>query len=381
MIEQRYHAIDKLRASMILTVSFGHAMLPYVTWPRRFKDPVTSIGFDVVGVLLYSFAMDLFFLTAGFSAALLLAKRGVRSLLKNRMQRILLPFLLAWVILAPLTRAAYKSARNIAESGSLQAGLDVLTSWSWLTWSKIYHLWFLPALVFLTLLGIVLRFLVVRFTPQLGQQIDIAARRLLCSKWRAAWLVLIAGIPTMTSYLFPHGSAGNVWFAGFAMILFFFIGWFLFRHRDLLDTMDDQCAWLFSIAALALPMTVWAVRIRMFEGAAADPLIGLVAGIGNTILVACLTFALLQLFQVRFNQPSRTWRYISDASYWIFLLHFPIVIGVSGILSVTTFPAAIKYLITVTIAAAIILPTYELVARRTMLAPPSCPSKGQTSSP
>ena len=51
----RYHAIDNLRAGMISVVMFGHALLPYLTVPRRFSDPQTHIGFDVVAAFFYGF--------------------------------------------------------------------------------------------------------------------------------------------------------------------------------------------------------------------------------------------------------------------------------------------------------------------------------------
>ena len=132
----RYHAIDRLRATMISIVMFGHALLPYVTFPRDFKDPATHIGFDIVAIFLYSFAMQAFFLTAGFSSALILDRRGLVGLLKNRVVRILLPFLVAWAVLAPLTRGAYQFAREVVGSQSVQAGIDKLLELRWLDWGK-----------------------------------------------------------------------------------------------------------------------------------------------------------------------------------------------------------------------------------------------------
>jgi hypothetical protein len=82
----RYHAIDSLRAAMISVVMFGHALLPYVTVPRRFKDPATHLGFDAAAIFLYGFAMPVFFVTAGFTAALLHRRKGVRSLARSRFQ-------------------------------------------------------------------------------------------------------------------------------------------------------------------------------------------------------------------------------------------------------------------------------------------------------
>ena len=105
---QRYHSIDNLRAGMILIVMFGHAMLPYLTVPRRFKDPETHVAFDVVVVFLYSFAMPVFFVTAGFSAALLLHRKGIRGLIRSRLRTILLPLLVAYALLSPLTRGAVR---------------------------------------------------------------------------------------------------------------------------------------------------------------------------------------------------------------------------------------------------------------------------------
>jgi fucose 4-O-acetylase-like acetyltransferase len=136
----RYHAIDSLRAAMISVVMFGHALLPYVTVPRRFKDPATHLGFDAAAIFLYGFAMPVFFVTAGFTAALLHRRKGVRSLARSRFQTIFLPLIAAYLLLSPLTRGAYAFANEVSVSGSLQAGIDLLLRGDWIRWSKAYHL-------------------------------------------------------------------------------------------------------------------------------------------------------------------------------------------------------------------------------------------------
>jgi hypothetical protein len=134
--QTRYHAIDNLRATMISIVMFGHALLPYVTFPRSFKDPQTHIGFDAIAIFLYGFAMPVFFVTAGFSTALIHQRKGLRGLGRNRVQRIFLPLLAAYVLLSPLTRAAFRFTRETAQSGSLQAGLDRVLLGDWIYWGK-----------------------------------------------------------------------------------------------------------------------------------------------------------------------------------------------------------------------------------------------------
>ena len=122
--QPRYHAIDHLRATMISIVVFGHALLPYVTLPRAFKDPQTHVGFDVIAIFLYGFAMPAFFVTAGFSTALIHRRKGLRGLARNRFLRIFVPLIAAYIVISPLTRGAYRFAKHVVYSGSLQGGID-----------------------------------------------------------------------------------------------------------------------------------------------------------------------------------------------------------------------------------------------------------------
>jgi peptidoglycan/LPS O-acetylase OafA/YrhL len=366
MADKRYHAIDKLRAAMILTVVFGHAMLPYLTVPRRYQDPQATVLFDVLGLFLFSFAMQVFFVTAGFSAALLLERRGARGLLKNRWSRIFLPFVISWIVLAPLTRAAYQFARNTAADQSIQAGIDAVMRGNWLHWSKLYHLWFLPALLLFTLLALGLHYLSQGGLPRLADLVARNARRFLASRWRAALLALFLSPAVVTAYLFEQGPVRYA-LLGIALFGYFVLGWLLARQRDLLPRFREQAWLLLGVALVFIPPAVWASRIRLFEYGDPGTLIGLVAGIGNTVLPACMTFALLGAFQARLDQPSALWRYFSDASYWLYLIHLPFVLIFGAMLSVTSMPAIVKYLITVALVFPLIVGTYHYGVRRSPL--------------
>jgi peptidoglycan/LPS O-acetylase OafA/YrhL len=366
LLDERCHAIDKLRASMILTVVIGHAMLPYLTLPRRFTDPQATVFFDVLGLFIFSFAMQVFFVTAGFSAAMMLKRRGARGLLKNRWNRIFLPFLIAYVVLTPLTRVAYRFARNAAADQSLQAGIDAVMRSNWLHWSKLYHLWFLPALLFFTLLALGLHYLLQNGPPRIADQVAASARRFLASRWRAALLALFLAPAIVTAYLFELGGV-RYSMLGIALFGYFALGWLLARQRDLLPMFRQQAWVLLGIALLFIPVTVWAARLRFLGYGDAGTFVNAVAGIGNTILPACMTFGLLGLFQARLNRPSALWRYFSDASYWIYLIHMPFVVAVGGALSVIAVPAVLKYLVTVAVVLPLVIGTYHYGVRRSPL--------------
>ena len=89
------------------------------------------------------------------------------------------------------------------------------------------------------------------------------------------------------------------------------------------------------------------------------------AGISNSILAAFMTFGLLGIYQDRFGRPSALGRYVSDASYWIYLIHYPLLIAVAGALTVTPFSAVIKYLLTVAVVVPLVLASYHYGVRST----------------
>ena len=227
----RFHAIDHLRATMICIVMFGHAILPYTTFPRSFKDAETHLAFDVVAVFLYGFAMPLFFVTAGFSTALILGRKGSQHLLRNRLQRIFLPLLVAYAVLTPLTRVAYKFARNAASNGSLQAGIDAVQLSDWVHWGRAYHLWFLVSLLIYTGLAYLLRAAVLRLGA--AGAIHAATGRILASAWRAPAMALAAALLMTPAYVY-YGADATTLPMQFALFSFFLLGWLLYRHRNLL---------------------------------------------------------------------------------------------------------------------------------------------------
>ncbi len=362
----RYHAIDKLRATMILIVMFGHAMLPYLTVPRGFKDPQTHIGFDVAGVFLYSFAMQVFFLTAGFAAGLLYARRGGRGLAANRVRRILYPLLAAYLLIVPLTRAAYDFSRTTVATGSIDAGLEILLLGEWLRWGGAYHLWFLVSLLLFSALAVGLRHVLRRVIGDQTLLLSNAARKLFASRYGALMLTPLVAITTVPAWIFGAGE-GTSPFMQVTMFGFFVLGWLLSRHHDLLPRLSQRPWHSIAIAIAVIPLAVWSSRLRLMAADEMDLGIGVVAGITNSLLAAYMSFGLLGLFQSRTGGESALGRYLSDASYWIFLIHFPIVIALGGALTVTPWPAGVKYLLTVGIAAPIVLLSYHFGVRLTPL--------------
>ncbi len=82
---------------------------------------------------------------------------------------------------------------------------------------------------------------------------------------------------------------------------------------------------------------------------------------------AFLVFGVLGLFLAHCDLPNPVIRYLSDASYWIYLVHLPLVLLIGGILSTTALPAALKWVATLTVSTPILLLTYHSCVRFTAI--------------
>ena len=87
---------------------------------------------------------------AGFFAALLLQRHGLRRAADNRFWRIVVPFVVGWIILFPLVMFLVALGR-----GGMDRALDFILSGNFLTYAHPLHLWFLEYLIVLYLLAIV----------------------------------------------------------------------------------------------------------------------------------------------------------------------------------------------------------------------------------
>ena len=92
---ERIHGLDALRAVLMLLGVFLHATLAYLAgldWGAQ--DPDNQAHWPhVVLDGIHLFRMPAFFVISGFFGALLLERRGLGAMMKNRWSRIFLPLL------------------------------------------------------------------------------------------------------------------------------------------------------------------------------------------------------------------------------------------------------------------------------------------------
>ena len=90
----RLHALDNLRAVMMWLGIVLHVALNHLSQksPMPWRDPAQSPVADLVLIFIHSFRMPVFFILAGFLAAMMAEKYGYQVMLRKRARRLALPF-------------------------------------------------------------------------------------------------------------------------------------------------------------------------------------------------------------------------------------------------------------------------------------------------
>ncbi|MCY2968309.1 MAG: acyltransferase family protein [Planctomycetota bacterium] len=326
----RVHYLDNLRGVAMLLGVFLHAALAYahptqIVWLAT--DPQSSVLVDAAFSFIHLFRMGLFFLISGYFAKLLITRRGTMGFVRNRAVRIVLPFILFYPFLLGLVIAAVVFAMSYLSHPLGLIGLIVKASkenpqgTSAQPWSTM-HLWFLYYLTLFAALTVVLS----RFRP-------LRFDWLSCRPWLVALTplalvpgVLLGGLGIPA----PESFIPLVWpllFYG----LFYWAGWQFFGREESLAAFKPWTGVIAAVGcALFVPyyLLLPKVEASIFETGAVrtlSPGLTLLAGVLTAYLATLLTLLSLLIGQQYLSRRSPVLRLMSDASYWTYLVHLPVV--------------------------------------------------------
>ena len=80
-----------------------------------------------------------------------------------------------------------------------------------------------------------------------------------------------------------------------------------------------------------------------------------------------MAYGLIGLFLRYMNRPSPRWRYMADASYWIYIVHVPFVMLLPLLLATVPLPGIVKLALVSVTATGLILVTYHYFVRPTFI--------------
>lgn len=367
---ERLHGLDALRGLALLLGVALHLSMSYLPGAEYFwivSDGERSSGLAGMFYLIHLFRMPLFFLLAGYFGRLALQRLGLAAFARDRFRRILVPLVSAWplvftgIVIAVVWAAWLKGGGSLPEEsppGPTFTPDDF----------PLTHLWFLYVLTLCYVGMLSMRGLLAAIDrcSKLSTLVD-AGMRVLLGPWAALLLALPLaaslathegwyawfGIPTPDQSLYPNLPA----LIGFGTAFGF--GWLLQRQAFLLQRIESLWPVNLLLALIGIATCVAHVGIAPLLKIAAPDDDKLIYALAYASSSWALTLALLGVASRHLADHSAARRYLADASYWIYLVHLPLVMLLQVAASQLNWPWWIEYPLALAAGLALMLLSYQ----------------------
>lgn len=357
---------------MLVGIIF-HALLAYSPLLHNIwflADQQNTVAIDVVVFWLHTFRMPLFFIIAGFFAYMLIDKKGVKGFLFNRCTRILLPFVvflpLVLVIVVTTIVWALENVENLPPILAISKELDMQNA----SLSSA-HLWFLFNLFgFCLVLGALFKYKIIqkRWTN------EVASVPFLLTMLPV--LIIPATYSVDTPFPAPEKLYPELWSYGFYGV-FFLVGAAIFKRPKVIDELYNKrhtmlciatCSYLTFYFLMPKSVSVDEVKLIIQQGAKITQgfeLIGMVilqafSSVYFSLLALCYGKKLLDKHNVQT-------RYIADASYWLYIVHIPLLLVIQMPMLDWPIHAVLKFVIALIVTFGVGFVSYHFLVRNTWL--------------
>ncbi len=383
----RLHALDALRAVALLLGLVLHSLVPYVLppglWAVGTNTPVRVLGWLVY--YIHSFRLEVFFLLAGFFGALIVDKRGLRAWLKDRAMRIVLVFLVALVPMKIALAAVWISGGRatgwlvlpepVASLPLWQLAVGALFKERWPTISTT-HLWFLYYLAIISMLWSGAFALVSRFgvLASIAANARRAMQHAVASRFAPVWLALIT-TPVLNRMVGMDIDTPDWTLAWHRPVLalygfYFAIGWALHGAREILHTLAARwTSLLIGGIAVSFPAAILlGLRHQGGPWALANAeASSWLTSFGTSLVMALSVLGWIGAFVRFLDRPSPNLRYLSDASYWIYIVHLPVMTALQVWWAGSGLPWWVQVPLVNVTTLAMTIASYQLLVRSTWL--------------
>lgn len=362
----RLHSLDALRGIMMLLGIVLHAAIAYSTMPTDsftwyLHDQQRHPAFDVLIIFIHSFRIPLFFLLSGFFTHLVLTRKGHLHFVRSRIRRILVPFVLAFLVLTPVVDASFVLAIALPEAGpdsALAQGRSHVFSWEPYGDFHLMHLWFLYYLMLIY--GVVLCAL--HMVPRLfgtGASQGFVRGLLLPVLALSPGLLYFmeSGSIDTPLHFFPVDPAVLLFY-----LMWFLVGWKLFANPHFIAEVRRKSSVLLCLAVIPLLGHLLVLDAFYSTAGAVPAAVHLLNAILAGMVITCFCFGILGAFARLFPAPNRIIGFLGDASYWTYLVHLPVVVLVAGLFQLTSISAFLKYPLVVAISSILLVASYLIVA-------------------
>ena len=370
--KERKHHLDALRVSAILLLIPYHASR-YVQ--KGFTD---SALVDGVVWFVHAWHMPLFFAISGYLAAGALRRSGVVKQLQSRGRRLGIPLVIGMLTVVPLANLM------VIASTQLRARKQDVPADRELDLANIFtatprHLWFLAYLLMISLIVVGIRALASR-SATLGGTAGRWFGWLMRNPLALVLLALVTGSILLLKSGWAAGGSGASSLVPVPTLLLYYLAFFgfgvLMAGRDELIEGLRRGAWIRLTAGMALAIPVFLLFYNSgdftgnvgADGTLVDAGSPRILGLFAVGLVCWLTLLGIWGVAARYvRSESRVLRYLADASFWVYLIHIPFLIGLQSALAEADIYLPLRWALTVIGTLLLSVGSYALFVRRTAI--------------
>ena len=358
MKKERRHDLDWLRVIVFDLLIFFHVGMFFVSWDWHIKNNVIVEVIQAPMMMLNQWRLPILFVISGMGTRFALAHRTAGQFIYERLKRLLIPLVFGMLVIVP----PQVYIERLTQGQSYAHFFDY---YFWNNFKGIYptgnfswhHLWFLPYLLFFSLVLTPL-FLWLRSNPN------------------PAWLQKITGyldrnpfgiywitVPFMLIYyflapLFPvtHAFVGD-WYTMAYFALFFASGYFLIHIQTTFWKLVERIwrvTFVMSLICFSIYLAMWDLWDAPFWAKA----------IMKPINIWSWIFTAFGLAAKYLNQPSELLSYRNQAVYPFYILHQTITVILGYFLMESNLAWGWKFLMMVMGTFLITWAIYEFLIRR-----------------
>jgi len=346
--------IDRLRTIMTAFVILHHTAITYGASGSWFYNELHVSG-ELPSILLTLFVatnqayfMGFFFLLAGYFTPGSLERKGYGQFIGDRFIRLGIPLLAFIFILGPLT-AAMVAAHD---------GKGFWNTFPYL-WNHVIiingPLWFAQALLIFSLVYCAYRAM---FGSSLSQTPRTARPVPSYSRWLLSAILVGAASLSIRQFIPAGKNIIGLQLGYFAPYIFLFAvgiaAWRFDRLRQL--QWKNARPWIVTalVAWPCMPISI-AIAMRVFPPGQAN------FGGGHTWPAIMYAFwdpfvswgliaAWILIARAYFNAPSALWTWLNRRAYAVYIIHPPVLVGMSFLLHSFVAPAILKFVVTGTLS-------------------------------
>lgn len=368
---ERLYYLDWLRVLAIVGVFLYHASRPFIMQEWLINNEERSVAITFLFLVFFgSWGMPLFFLVAGTSSYFALRRRNGRQFVTERLQRLLVPFVVGCILLSPLQFYLEWLHKGWYE-GSFLSFLPVLAqdrlarigaTFSPTIFESLgSHLWFLGFLLSISLVALPL---FLWFGGDAGQRFI----RWLAVLGARRGGIFIFAVPVVLIRLFlqPYFPAYADCADFCYMLVFFIFGYIMSADGRLTQAIrrDGKSALFLGLLATAFMILALAAGgDREWAKNPTMPGFYLAWGLAS-INSWCWTIFALSFGMTYLSSSSRWLNYGQRAIVPFFLLHQPVIVVIAFFVVDWQAPIALKLPLIMLSAFAITVALYELLVRR-----------------